>query len=200
MRRLSSYSWIAVFAVVAGVGVFFAPAQSQPRPADESLAAQPGYVEMSTVDDWFGTEPSTEVDIRGPLVNLVAEASQSSNPDFARLMGDVTAIQVRSYPLSVDAAAGVATKTDAFAERLESSGWQRVIYVREADERVQVYIREADSMIAGLTLLSTKPGDECVLVNIVGSLSPDQIAQLGRGLNLSALEQVDVSENTPQER
>jgi hypothetical protein len=198
MRRLSSLSWIALFAVIAGIGVFLAPAQSQPRPADDSLTAQPGYVDVSTVDSWFDTEASTEVDIRGPLVNLVAEASQSSNPDFARLMGDVRGIQVRGYPLSEDAASSIAAETDAFGKRLESSGWQRVIYVRDGDERVQVYIREANSMIAGLTLLSTKPGDECVLVNIVGSLSPDQIAQLGRGLNLSALEQVDVSKNTPQ--
>jgi hypothetical protein len=52
--------------------------------------------------------------------------------------------------------------------------------------------------VAGLTLLSTKPGDKSVFVNIVGSLSPDQIAALGRGLNLAALEQVDVSRNTPE--
>jgi len=198
MQRLSSLSWIALFAVIAGIGVFLDPAQSQPHPTDESLADQPGYVDMSAVDSWFDTDASTEVDIQGPLVDLVAEASQSSNPDFARLMGDVRGIQVRGYPLSKDAAPGIAEKTEAFAQTLESSGWQRVIYVRDGDERVQVYIREADSMIAGLTLLSTKPGDECVVVNIVGSLSPDQIAQLGRGLNLSALEQVDVSENTPQ--
>lgn len=198
MRRFPSLSLITLFAVVAGIGVLLDPAQSQSRTAGEPLAPQPGYVDLSTVDTWFEPSASTEVDIRGPLVDLVAEASRSSDPDFAQLMGDVAAIQVRGYPLSVEAAPGVANKTDQFAQRLESTGWQRVIYVREGDERVRVYIRQAETLIAGLMLVATKPGDECVIVNIVGSLSPDQIAQLGRGLNLSALEQVDVSNNTPQ--
>lgn len=198
MRRSKFFSWITLLALIVGIGGMLTAAQSQPRLADDSLATQPGYVDFSSVSEWFDADASTEVDIQGPLVGLVAEASRSSDPDFARLMGDISAIQVRSFPLSVQTSAGVSAETDAFAERLESSGWKRVIYVREGEERVRVYIREADSMIAGLTLLSTKPGDESVFINIVGSLSPDQIAQLGRGLNVSALEQMDVSENTPQ--
>jgi len=198
MRRPQFFSWITLLASIVGIGGMLIAAQSQPRPADDSLAAQPGYVDFSPVSDWFDADASTEVDIQGPLVGLVAEASRSSDPDFARLMGDISAIQVRSFPLSMQTSANVATKTDLFAETLESSGWKRVIYVREGEDRVRVYIREAESMIAGLTLLSTKPGNESVFINIVGSLSPDQVAQLGRGLNVSALEQMDVSENTPQ--
>jgi hypothetical protein len=197
MRRLSSLSWITSLAVILGLGLMvLGPVHSQPRTDD--ISTLPGYVDFSGVDSWFDAPASTEVDIRGPLVDLVAEASASSDPDFSDLMGDVKAIQVRGFPLSEEEATDIQTQTDQLAASLEDTGWTRVIYVRDNAEQVSIYLREAGDKIAGLTLLSTKPGDEAVYVNIVGSLSPDQIANLGRGLNLSSLEQVDVSKNTPE--
>ncbi|NBC84815.1 MAG: DUF4252 domain-containing protein [Bacteroidetes bacterium] len=197
MQRFSSLTWVSLIATVLGLGLVLDPAPSQSQPEDD-LAAQVGYVDLSGVDSWFDAEPATEVDIRGPLVDLVAEAAKSSDPAFAGIMGNVTAIQVRGYPLPADRASNVRARTGQLASSLEESGWTRVIFVREQDEEVSIYLREADDRVAGLTLLSTKPGDKSVFVNIVGSLSPDQIAALGRGLNLSALEQVDVSRNTPE--
>ncbi|PEN12948.1 hypothetical protein CRI94_13190 [Longibacter salinarum] len=196
MRRLSAFSWIPILAIIAGLGFMLDPAQSQPT-SDDDLAAQAGYVDFSGIDSWFDAEASTEVDIRGPLVNLVAQAAESSDPDFASMMGDVVAIQVRGYPLPEDRVKDIRSRTNQLAQSLEDSGWSRVIYVREEGEQVSIYIQKSGDRIAGLTLLSTKPGKESVYVNIVGSLSPDQIAALGRGLNVSALEQVDVSRNSP---
>jgi len=197
MQRFSSFTWMSLVATVLGLGLVLDPAPSQSQPEDD-LSAQVGYVDLSGVDSWFDAEAATEVDIRGPLVDLVAEAAKSSDPAFAGIMGNVTAIQVRGYPLPADRTSNVRARTEQLASSLEESGWTRVIFVREQDEEVSIYLREADGRVAGLTLLSTKPGDKSVFVNIVGSLSPDQIAALGRGLNLSALEQVDVSRNTPE--
>jgi len=198
MRHLSSLSWITSLAVIAGLGLMMlGPVQSQPQPADD-VTSQPGYVDFSEVDRWFDGQASTEVDIRGPLVDLVAQASESSDPAFANIMGDVRAIQVRGFPLPTDRVDDVRARTEQLADSLEAGGWSRVIYVRKENEQVSIYIRESGERIAGLTLLSTKPEKEAVYINIVGSLSPDQIASLGRGLNVSALEQVDVSSNTPE--
>jgi hypothetical protein len=188
---------MSLVATVLGLGLILDPVPSQSQPEDD-LSAQVGYVDLSGVDTWFDSEAATEVDIRGPLVDLVAEAARSSDPAFAGIMGNVTAIQVRGYPLPADRTDDIRTRTQQLASSLEESGWTRVIFVREQDEEVSIYLREADGRVAGLTLLSTKPGDKSVVVNIVGSLSPDQIAALGRGLNLSSLEQVDVSRNTPE--
>lgn len=192
---LLALTTLYAFATSNGPTLPLAPTQSQAVAPD--LADQPGYVDFSEVDAWFEDAPSTEVDIQGPLVDLVAEAAASSDPNFSQIMGDVTAIQVRGFPLSPSRASSVTTKMDAFAASLADDGWRRVIFVRENDEQVSVYIREVDDRIAGITLLSLRPEEETVFVNVVGSLTPDQVALLGRGLNLSSLEQIDVSENTP---
>jgi hypothetical protein len=191
---LLALTTLYAFATSTGPTLPLAPAQSQ---AVSNVADQPGYVDFAEIDAWFKDAPSTEVEIQGPLVDLVAEAAASSDPNFSRIMGDVTVIQVRGFPLRTSRAASVTSKMNDFAASLADDGWRRVIFVRENDEQVSVYIREVDDRIAGITLLSLRPEEETVFVNVVGSLTPDQVALLGRGLNLSSLEQVDVSENTP---
>lgn len=198
MRRFPTLLSLSVLAALIIGGLAYTPAQSQDRTTVSApLSDSPGYVDLSSVGDWFDGEASTQVDIQGPLVNLVAESSKSNNTAFSRIMGDVTAIQVRGYPTPASATDHVAKQTRAFTAALEKDGWRRVVYVRDQGDEVSVYIQERDGTIAGLTMLSMQPGDESVFVNIVGSLSPDQIGQLGQGLNLSSLQQVDVSTNTP---
>ena len=47
-----------------------------------------------------------------------------------------------------------------------------------------MYLKETDGKVSGLTLLSLEPGDEAVVINIVGHIDPAQIGRLSQSLDL----------------
>jgi hypothetical protein len=183
-RALAAVAWVLAGAFAAA-----------PVAAQDSLRTHPGYVDLSVVETWFETPASLDISLDAPLLALVARAQEEEDPEFARLMRSLTAIRVRGYPTRPADADAVTARTRRLAERLEAQGWTRAVYIRNTDgtgrdgrsDLVSVFVRRDDNGIAGLTLLVTDAGDESVFVNIVGALSPEQIATLGRGLGLDGM-------------
>ncbi|MEX0601036.1 MAG: DUF4252 domain-containing protein, partial [Rhodothermales bacterium] len=75
------------------------------------------------------------------------------------------------------------------AKELEAQGWETVVRVREEDQRVNVYMKVRDDVIAGLVVMVLEPDDEegAVFVNIVGDINPEQIGRIGRALDIDPL-------------
>ena len=158
--------------------------------AQSSLAGDPGYIDLRTVDAWFDGEPRIEVNIRGALLKLVAEAARHEDPELTNLLLKLRAIEVRGYPLSRSAFAGIERRTSELARRLEAQGWDTVVRVRERGERTDVYMKVHDGAIAGLAVLVLEPDsdDGAVFVNIVGEIDPEQIGRIGSKFNIRPLE------------
>lgn len=198
MRTLTSY--LTLTAVLGGLllGTTARPAHAQN--ADEDLTSNPGYVDLQEVESWFNTTANIEVNLRGTLLNFIASTSESSESDFASLVRRLKSIQVRGFPMNATTQDEVIQRLDAFSDRLESQGWQRVVYIRDEGERVNIYVRPEGDAIAGLTVMTADLDDnETVFINIVGSINPEQIGKIGRGLNIESLEEVDTtrSRNNP---
>lgn len=165
-----------------------APAQAQDR---SELASNPGYVDLSQVQSWFNTSPNIEVNLMGTLLDLIAGSAEDGESDFATLVSQLKAIQVRGYPMRNASLDDIKQRLTDFSSQMEQNGWERVVYIRENDELVNIYVRPDGDAIAGLTVLATNPEeDESIFINIVGSISPDQIGKIGRGLNIDELEDV----------
>lgn len=150
----------------------------------------PGYVDFNEVGQWFDVPANIEVNLRGSLLDLIANSSNDS--DFARLVGDLQVIQARGYPMSSDTQDEVMRQFDELSNRLESDGWERVVFLRDEGESVNIYVKSDGESIAGLTVMLADPNDgETMFVNIVGSIRPDELGKIGRGLDIEPLQNMD---------
>lgn len=161
-----------------------------PALAQDRLERDPGYLDLRTVSGWFDAEPWLEVNIRGALLKMVAEASRYEDPELTRLLLKLKAIEVRGYPLSHRQFDSIEKRTTDLARRLQAQGWDTVARVRERDQRVDVYLRMHEGNIAGMAVMVLEPGsdDGAVFVNIVGEIDPEQIGRIGSKFNIGPLQ------------
>ncbi len=157
-------------------------------PRSANAQEQRGYIDLSQVEAWFDDEPAIEVNIRGALLNLVAEASKYEDPDLADMLRQLKVIQVRGFDLS-RADDTLLSQSTELGRQLEADGWETVVRVRDDGEHVQMYLLATGESIDGMVVLATDEfEDEAIFVNIVGEIRPDQIGRIGRKFNLGVLE------------
>ena len=166
--------------------VDLAPAFAQ----DGDLRREPGYLDLEAIETWFDRDAKIEVNVKGALLRLVAEASRYEDPELADLLGKLKAVQVRGYDLSRSEYDTIERRTSALSKDLEGRGWEVVARVREDDEHVYMYLKTLDDVIAGLVVMVVSPQeDETVFVNIVGEIDPAQIGRIGRTFDIGPLGQ-----------
>lgn len=155
----------------------------------DNLSRDPGYVDLNMIEGWFDREAKIEVNIKGALLELVAEASRYEDPELANLLKKLRAIQVRGYEVSPGDFRAVEDRMSSLARSLESEGWDTVVKVREDDERVNMFTRIEDGAIAGMmVMVISEADDESYFVNIVGEISPEQIGRIGRRFDIDPLQ------------
>ncbi len=175
-RMLMSAALLCLFA-------FSASAQEQ------ALDREPGYLDFGNIEAWFGEEASVEVNVKGALLRLVAEASRGEDPDLATLLSRLKAVQVRVYNLTPEEAKSATLRARDLGKRLERTGWETVARVREEDEDVHMYVKSGARTIEGLMVMVLSPGEqETVFVNIVGDIDPAEIGRIGRKFNIHPLD------------
>jgi len=158
----------------------------------QSLQGDPsGYVDFSEFEERFGTEASLEVDIRGQMLQLVAEASREEDPELAELLDRLDAIQVRGFPMLRSQFRRMESHSRDLADQLENDGWNTVVKLRDYGQYVDVYAKETESAIEGLMMMvvDTELG-ETVLINIVGSMQAEELGRIGNRFNIAPLEEV----------
>jgi hypothetical protein len=156
----------------------------------QKVESLPGYVPIEELNLFPPDKLSVEVNLDGPLLRMVAAATKGDDPGFSAVMAALKSIKVQVYPLKGVDAGGVKVKVGRAARWLEDHGWQSSIRVREKGEETYIYLKQTGDRIEGLTLLSLNPGDEAVIINIVGRIDPDQIGRLGKNLNLPQLQRL----------
>lgn len=161
------------------------PAASQ----DVNLRNEPGYLDLSSIQGWFDEEPWLEVNVKGALLRLVTEAARHEDPELSNVLQNLKAIEVRGYPLTPAQFDEIGRRTGDLAKQLESRGWDTVVRVRERDERVNIYMKVNQDVIAGLVVMVLEPDNEegAVFVNIVGDIDPEQIGKIGQKFNIDPL-------------
>ena len=180
MKRMHCWST----AVLMIVFVLAAP----PVRAQDALRAEPGYVDFAELDGWFDAEPKLEVNVKGALLELVAEASAESNPDAHALLANLKAVQVRGFDASREQLEMVRERGSSLARSLERRGWETVVRVREDHEFVNVFVKLDGREISGLmVMVADEMQDEAIFVNVVGDLDPKEIGRLGRTLDIDPL-------------
>lgn len=163
----------------------------------QKLTDQPGYVPLDQLDLFPRDKLSIEINIEGALMSLIAAAAQD-DPEFSSLMAGLKAITVQAIPLKGMDEDAVRTKIGRTVRWLEDRGWKSTMRMREQGEEAYIYLKEIDGKIAGMTLLTLEPGDEAVVINIVGRIDPAQIGRLSQRLNLPQIKQEKSPGKKPQ--
>ena len=150
-----------------------------------AAGAQP--VTASDLDALFGTEPQVEVNLRGSLLRLAAEAARESEPEAATMLDGLRAVTVRIYPAAAGAAEASAVQTFSdIASRFETQDWFTLVRVRaqpddDEDGDVWVFVRESGDTFEGMAVMAIdKEDDTAVFVHIDGTINPAQVSELSR--------------------
>lgn len=160
--------------------------------ASTPLEERPGYIDFSALGLFDGPEPEANMEIylKKPLLEVMAAATHFEDEELANMLEALELICVRAYQKEEDAAHDY----ERVAARLKAltlpDDWERVVQVRENDERMQFYVRPADEAIVGLLVLADSPG-ELVFINLVGSLDLAQVGRIGRKFNIAPLDSMN---------
>ncbi len=170
--------------------------------ASPPLKEQPGYIEFSSLDLFDGPEPeaSIEIYLKDPLLDLVAAATRSEDEELANMLAGLNLIRVNVYHKAEDQDLDASYDYERITARLSTltlPDWERVVQVREPDQRVQFYVRTEDETIVGLLVLVGNP-DEFVCINIVGSLDLAQVGRIGRKFDIAPLDSIDFGAASPK--
>jgi hypothetical protein len=170
--------------------------------ASSGLAQKPedqaGYFPIEELDLFPRDKLSVEINLAGALLRMVAAATRLEDPEFSAVISSLKSIQVQVFPLTGIDEGSVKSKLDRAVRWLEGRGWSPTVRVREGGEETYIYLKETDGKIDGLSLLSLKPGEEAVAINIVGRIDPAQIGRLGQSLNIPHLEKTPAAGKKPE--
>jgi hypothetical protein len=98
------------------------------------------------------------------------------------LLAGIKSIEIRSYQFSSDNAYSAA---DIEAVRSQLAGWSQIMQVhhREKSEDVDMYVLIENNATKGFALIASEPR-EFTIINIVGSISIDDLPRLQSHLHL----------------
>ena len=150
-----------------------------------SVAAQP--MSVADLDRLFGTEPQVEVNLRGSLLRLAAEASRQDSPEAALMLDGLRAVTVRIYPTAETGAERAISSLSRLAGQFEADGWFTLVRVRalpdsdNEDGDVWIYVREDGDAFDGMAVLAMDRDEgTAVFVHIDGTIDPTQVGELSR--------------------
>jgi hypothetical protein len=151
------------------------------------IAAQAQPIAVADLDALFDSEPRVEVNLRGALLRLAAEATRSDEPETAALIDGLRGITVRVYPAPPTERTSIVSRLADVGRRFESDGWLTLVRVRslpddaDDDGDVWIYVREAGDIFDGLAVLAVDESDEdAVFVHIDETIRPSDISSLTR--------------------
>lgn len=156
------------------------------------MAAEgPGFVDFGKLSPSASGGEFVEVNIQSNLISMVARLARAHEPEVADLIGGLKAIRVNVIGLRDDNRAEVEQQVKSIREQLAAKGWERIVTVQQDKQDVGVYMKtRGDEAVEGLVVTVLDGGSEAVLVNIVGSIKPEQITTLGERFNIEPLKKI----------
>jgi hypothetical protein len=132
-----------------------------------------------------------EVNIKSNLIAMATRLAAKADPQVAQLLQGLQAVRVNVIGLDEANREDVHKRMDAIRKNLDSKGWERIVTAQNQKDDVGVYLKtRGDEAIAGLVVLVVEAGKEAVLLNIVGDIKPDKIAEVGERLHIEPLKKV----------
>ena len=164
--------------------------------ADSEIDNHPGFVDFSALTALAGGEPTVEISLKAPLLSMVTNLIRAEDEEAADFISKLLRVTVNVFDSSNVDVDAMSDSMETVSNDLESQGWERVVRVREDEDHVDIYVRLSANaeVIHGLAIMVAEPY-ETVLVNIVGDISGNDLAALGRRFDIDELEGLEVETN-----
>jgi hypothetical protein len=99
----------------------------------------PGFVDFSTLSGFAGAEPTVQISLKTPLLNMVTNLLKQEDEQAASFVSKLLRVNVNvfeSRDIDVDE---IASSMAVLADELDAQGWERVVRVREDENHVDIY-------------------------------------------------------------
>lgn len=150
----------------------------------------PGYFPIDQFGILSEENLTLEISLEKGMLQLVAAVMGAEEPELAELIAGLESIRVRIAPAESLDKASVRQRMSEATTWLEGRGWGTMLRVREAGEVINIYTRLSGGELQGIAVLAMEASGDAVLVNVVGSLLPEQLAGLADVLDIPQLDVV----------
>jgi Domain of unknown function (DUF4252) len=100
-----------------------------------------------------------------------------------KILAGIKSIQIRSFQFASDHVYSAAD-IDSIRQQLSAPGWTQLMQVRgKGEENVDMYISMDNEQTNGFALIASEPR-EFTIINIVGSIKPEDLPKLEKQLHL----------------
>ena len=153
-------------------------------------AAESGQLNLPDFHSLESQATESTVVTLGPwLLHFASHFADRNDPDGAatrRVLANIKSITIHSYQFDRDFAYSKAD-VEAVRAQLRAPNWNRVAQVRSKDrDDVDIYVSTENDQTTGLAVISTEPR-ELTVINIVGSISADDLRRLSAHLDMPGL-------------
>jgi hypothetical protein len=161
-------------------------------------AADPGYVDIGKFKPVEGRQ-FVEVNLHAPLLKFASVFVDNEEPEVAALIRTIKHVRVNVVGYDESTRAETTDRVEGVRRELEAQGWTQMVTVKQAEdaENVAVFIKMgSDDSVEGLIVTVIDSGKkEVVFVNLVGNIRPEQIATIGKRLNIDPLAKLTMKTN-----
>lgn len=91
--------------------------------ADSDVQNHPGFVDFSALTKIAATEPSVEISLKGPLLNMITNLIRSEDEEAADFISKLLRVTVNVFESDNIDVDEVASTMSVMAEDLDSEGW-----------------------------------------------------------------------------
>lgn len=137
---------------------------------------------------------AVEVNLGPGLINLASKVAGKADSQTGRLLGGLKAVRIHVFNLNNE---NRRTLEDRFAEirkNLGDAGWERILMAKENRQDVAIYTKlRGGEAVEGLVITVMNERKQAVLINIVGDIKVDQLADVADRLDLEPLKRISGS-------
>jgi hypothetical protein len=168
-----------------------------------SVTIEHGKLQIESLDRLSAKASETiNVSLDERLLRIVPwpKSNDADDQNLKKLVAELKGVYVKRFEFDTEnqyAEADVAP----IREQLRAPGWTKIVEIRSRREgkNVEVYLRTNGSRIEGLTVLSVEP-KELLVVNLVGSIDLEKLAQLEGQFGIPELELERDETKTPPKK
>ncbi|OUW17510.1 MAG: hypothetical protein CBD18_04390 [Opitutales bacterium TMED158] len=164
--------------------------------AQTEAAADLGRIDFAEFISASPNDAKVEVNISKPLLRLATSLVKEESPEVAALIHGLESIRVRVYEITDDNRSEFEQSVQDISSKLSDEKWEKLARVRDGNANVGIFARILDDDSISGIVVSVAEKKEAVFVNIVGDVALDAIADLGKQLNLPALDILKEIERT----
>jgi hypothetical protein len=157
--------------------------------------AEAGYVDVGKFKPANGCQ-FVEVNLHAPLLKFASVFVDKDEPEVAALIRTIKHVRVNVVGFDESTRVDTTDRVAGVRRELETQGWTQMVTVKDSNEAqdVAIFVKmAADDSIDGLVVtVIDSSKKEVVFVNLVGNIKPEQLALIGKRLNIEPLSHLPV--------